>query len=161
MAFNSDIHPERSPEYYDYSSQELYFITLCTCQRMCLFGSIISDQMELNQWGQIVLSHWLDLPQHCALLQLDEWVVMPNHFHGIIVLPNSELIPEIIHGFKTRSSRQINQVRDEVGRSVWQRNDYKYPIRNAAELQQIRQCIQTNPLAWRSDRLHPANPSNW
>lgn len=163
MAFNSGFHRERSLESnaYDYSSHELYFITLCTCQRRCVFGSIVSGQVDLNQWGEIVQSHWLDLPQHCPWLQLDEWVVMPNHFHGIVVLSHSQSIPEIIHGFKARSSRHINQIRDEVGMPIWQRNDYRHPIRNATELQKIRHCIQTNPLAWRSDRLHPANLSNW
>ncbi|MFN6517217.1 MAG: transposase [Nostoc sp. CreGUA01] len=96
-------------------------------------------------------------------MQLDEFVIMPNHIHGIIQLTTSgeEALSEIIRSFKTSSARRINQLRDSRGISVWQRNYYEHIIRNDEALQKIREYIFNNPLSWEQDQLHPNNPSKW
>jgi REP element-mobilizing transposase RayT len=86
--YNPDKHHRRSIRLkgYDYTAAGAYFITICTHQRECLFGIIEDSEMRLNQLGQIVQFHWLNLPRHHSHVQLDEFIVMPNHFHGIIWL---------------------------------------------------------------------------
>ncbi len=90
MKYDPNKHHRRSIRLkgYDYSSPGAYFITICTHQRECLFGDIVDGEMQLNSLGQIVQGHWSKLPKHHSHLQLDEFVVMPNHIHGILILFN-------------------------------------------------------------------------
>ncbi len=71
---------------YDYSSEGAYFVTICTKNRECLFGEIRNGTVELSRAGQIVRNCWLEIPKHFGNVQLDEFVILPNHMHGIIVL---------------------------------------------------------------------------
>jgi putative transposase len=73
-------------KHYDYSQAGAYFITVCTHDRQCLFGEIQNGNMRLNQFGQMVADCWLDLPHHYPHIELHDYVVMPNHFHGIVVI---------------------------------------------------------------------------
>jgi putative transposase len=93
MKYNPEKHHRRSIRLqgYDYSSSGAYFITLCTHQRHCLLGEVIDDEIQLHEFGRIVRAHWLKLPNHHPHLQLDEFVVMPNHIHGILVLTNTSV----------------------------------------------------------------------
>lgn len=88
MKYDPDKHHRRSIRLkgYDYSSPGAYFITICTHHRQCLFGEIVDGEMRLNPFGQLVRSHWLKLPHHHAHVELDAWIVMPNHIHGILIL---------------------------------------------------------------------------
>jgi len=88
MPHNSNIHNRRSIRLkgYDYSSGGAYFITVCTQGRECLFGQIADGEMRMNDEGRIVAEEWLNTGQIRDNVQLDEWVVMPNHFHGIVVI---------------------------------------------------------------------------
>ncbi|MBD2462698.1 hypothetical protein H6G89_16785 [Oscillatoria sp. FACHB-1407] len=88
MKYNPDKHHRRSIRLkgYDYTSPGAYFITLCVHQRECLFGEVVNGEMQLNEWGKLVDAYWQRLPSHFANLELDVFVVMPNHFHGILVL---------------------------------------------------------------------------
>jgi len=71
---------------YDYASDGAYFITIVTHDREALFGSVVDGEMVLNDFGRIVESTWYDLVNHNANIGLDDFVVMPNHIHGIIVI---------------------------------------------------------------------------
>lgn len=88
MKYNSNKHHRRSTRLknYDYSTPGAYFITICTHQRECLFGEIVDGAMQLNRLGLVVAAHWKNLPKYHPRLKLDEFVVMPNHVHGIIFL---------------------------------------------------------------------------
>ncbi len=90
MKYDPDKHHRRSIRLkgYDYSSPGAYFITICTHQRECLFGNIVDSEMQLNPFGQIVQGHRSKLSRHHPHLHLDEFVVMPNHIHGILILSN-------------------------------------------------------------------------
>ncbi|MDX2244986.1 MAG: transposase [Leptolyngbyaceae cyanobacterium bins.302] len=88
MKYNPNQHHRRSIRLkgYDYASSGAYFITICSHQRQCLFGEIVDGEMQLSKFGEIVRSYWLNLPKYHPRLQLDAFVVMPNHIHGILVL---------------------------------------------------------------------------
>ena len=69
---------------YDYSQDGLYFITMCTHNHLCLFGKIFDGKMVLNDTGNIAKECWLNIPEHYPNTKLHEYVIMPNHVHGII-----------------------------------------------------------------------------
>ncbi|MDR0799264.1 MAG: transposase [Dysgonamonadaceae bacterium] len=86
MPFNPDIHHRRSIRLrdYDYSQAGLYFVTICVQKHECMFGKITDGEMILNEYGKTANDCWLDIPQHYPNVVLHEFVVMPNHVHGII-----------------------------------------------------------------------------
>jgi putative transposase len=96
-------------------------VTVCAHNRACVFGEIVNGEMRLNDAGRMVHAVWEDLPHHYAGIELDAFVVMPNHVHGIIFIvgagfkpaPTKYGLPEIVRGFKTFSSRRINESRGE------------------------------------------------
>jgi putative transposase len=176
MKYDPNKHHRRSIrlKHYDYASLGAYFVTICTYNRQCLFGQITDGKMVLNDAGREVEHCWNEIPAHFPHVALDEFVVMPNHVHGIIVItvgvrhavplpnpvqPKSEhfqkpiagSIPTIIRSFKSAVTKRINQTRKTPGVTLWQRNYYERIIRNENEMNTIRQYIINNPLNWRSD----------
>jgi REP element-mobilizing transposase RayT len=181
MPTSPDRHHRRSIRLagYDYSRPGAYFVTICTEDRECLFGEIIAGEMRLNDAGAIALAVWNDLPMHYAHVQLERFVIMPNHVHGIIILTDDVAVvgaglkpaptqsvptdaattgvrrhglPEIVRAFKTFSARRINELRGTPGVPVWQRNYYEHVVRTAESLERIRAYIETNPERWAWDR---------
>ena len=152
---------------YDYSQAGAYFITICTHNRECILGDIADGEIRLNRLGETVKMVLLDLTQHYRHVEIDEFVIMPNHIHIIIILneagckpaptPNRHGVPEIVRGFKTFSARHINQTRNTLGIPVWQRNYYEHIIRNDGDLNQTRKYITQNPLQWELDEENPQN----
>jgi len=90
MKHDPDLHHRRSIRLkgYDYSQAGLYFITICTQNRLCVFGEIKNGEMVLNEYGRIVKITWEWLKQQYEYIDLGKFIVMPNHFHGIIELHN-------------------------------------------------------------------------
>ena len=90
MNYNPDIHHRRSIRLreYDYSATGAYFVTICTQGRECLLGDIAGGVMYLNDTGRMVETWWQDVSEHFFNVVLDEFVVMPNHFHGIFMIQN-------------------------------------------------------------------------
>ena len=130
---------------YDYSRVGAYFITICAVDRKCLFGQIGADEMRLNQIGSVVASCWGEIPKHFRVT-LDEFVVMPNRLHGILLLAgHARPLPVIVGSFKPAVSRQ-------AGFSVWQRSYWDRIIRSEAALNRARRYIEENPLRWSTDR---------
>jgi len=166
--------PTRLPD-YDYAQPGAYFVTIVTEGRMELFGHIHNNIMCLNIPGGIVWQVWDDLPSHYNNVQLDAFVVMPNHVHGIIFLTESPDVgeglspsptddgrkthglPEIVGQLKSYSSRRTNQYRKTPGMTVWQRSFHDRIIRNDRELSATREYIAYNPLVWALDAENPAN----
>jgi len=176
MRYDPQKHHRRSIRLkgYDYSQAGAYFITICTKDRACLFGEVVDGEMRLNALGQIVQDVWHDLPNHVNVV-LDAFVVMPNHVHGIVIIPDDTVVvvgagsepaptttrhglPEIVRQFKTFSARRINELRGTPGLPVWQRNYYEHIIRNEESLHRIRAYIANNPLKWALDRENPVWP---
>ena len=92
MKFDPEIHHRRSIRLanYDYSKAGFYFITLCTYQKQYLFGEIIHDEMKLNQIGRVVKEELLKSLSIRKEIELDEWIIMPNHLHGIMVINHND-----------------------------------------------------------------------
>ena len=101
---------------FDYAKPGNYFITICTKDREPLFGEIIDGKIKLSESGKIVSDCWSDLPNHYPNIILDEFIVMPNHIHGIIIIRNrtdnnlNHGLSEFIRAFKSFSSRRINKL---------------------------------------------------
>ncbi len=164
MPFNPDIHKRKSIRLrgYDYSQNGAYFVTICTHNRECLFGNIANGKMQLNDTGKTIERVWNELPNHYANIKLDQSIIMPNHLHGIVVIGRGEacLAPtlgNIIGSFKSAATKQINIMRNHPGQKLWQRNYYEHIIRNEVDLNRVQQYINSNPLTWDLDSLHPNN----
>jgi len=71
---------------YDYTQAGAYFVTICVEHRECLFGEIADGDVRLSKCGQIVQTHWENIPHHFPNVELDAFVIMPNHLHGIVVI---------------------------------------------------------------------------
>lgn len=86
MKSNHEKHGRRSIRLpgYDYSQAGAYFVTICAHERRRLFGEIVNDEMQLNEFGLVVEQCWLEIPNHFSTADIDYYVVMPNHFHGIL-----------------------------------------------------------------------------
>lgn len=76
-------------KYWDYSSNGIYYITICTRDRECFLGNIINGKMQLSKIGQIISNEWIKTEQMRTYVQLDKFIVMPNHLHGIIIIQHN------------------------------------------------------------------------
>jgi len=165
---------------YDYAQEGAYFITICTHKNKCTLGRIVGDDIILNDYGRIVLREWNRSSVMRAEIELDAFIIMPNHVHGIVFIhpvgargraPGSaqpdqsgqSLLPgvpkrslsSLILGFKTSVTTQINRLRVTPGKPFWQRNYYEHIIRNEESLYQCRIYIEQNPLKWAIDNENP------
>jgi putative transposase len=159
---------------YDYSQAGAYFVTICTQNKQCLFGDIVEETVRLNPAGQMIEKWWKELETKFPSIETDLSVIMPNHFHGIIVLVAADLrvcqngrdthagvsLPKVVQWFKTMTTNEyIRGVKESkwppFSRRVWQSNYYDHIIRNEPELNRIRQYIINNPLKWHLDRENP------
>lgn len=173
MTSNLTTHRRKSIRLqgYDYSQAGLYFITLCTHDRVPLFGEIVDRTMVLNTAGRIVEKCWCAIPDHFPRVTLDEFVIMPNHVHGIITVGANNHLPlqsneiyrqlqhgtfrtigSIVRGFKIGVTRWFRANTDI--HAVWQRNYYEHIIRDEAAYLKIAEYIQTNPQRWEEDTYH-------
>jgi REP element-mobilizing transposase RayT len=166
---------------HDCSQPGKYFVTMCTKDQEPLFGAIENGKMRVNGAGRIAVKCWEEMPKHFRVIQLDEFVVMPDHLHGIVVIvsrnwrtnasmlggaiqesPRPEqdncamrrrmLLPMMIGRFKQNSAKQINIVRGTPGIPVWQRGYFDHIIRDNESLARIRDHIIKNPRCWEMHR---------
>ncbi|MEB3180485.1 MAG: transposase [Nostocaceae cyanobacterium] len=88
VKYDPDIHHRRSIRLrgYDYSQENAYFVTICTQHRECCLGDVINSEMKFTIRGKITHQLWLQITHHFPNVELDEFIVMPNHIHGIIVI---------------------------------------------------------------------------
>ncbi len=125
--------------------------------------------MSLNHTGQLVAEAWEWPAVQYPYVALDEYVIMPNHLHGLIAITDhgrggSRTAPmsvgrkplgRLIGAFKTVTSKRVNLARNTLGQPVWQRNYYEHVVRNDESLTRIRQYILDNPARWPFDRENP------
>ena len=145
-------------------------------ERACVFGEIIDGVMHLNDMGRIVQNEWLHTSKVRPNIELDEFVVMPNHIHGIIVIhacehtdeqkgshnkpvekfgkPTTNSIPTVMRLFKATTTKQINDAMNNRGAKIWQRNYYEHIIRNQQSFETISNYILNNPAKWDNDKLN-------
>jgi putative transposase len=160
MKFDPRIHHRRSIRFqgYDYSQSGAYFVTICTNNRELLLT---------NDTIHVVQSTWTELPNRFTNLLLDEFIIMPNHVHGILLLTCEPDPPDIrrtgptlatvVGAFKSISAIAVNRVLGRRGMPFWQRNYYEHIIRSEEKLNQIRRYMRDNPAKWAED---PNNPEN-
>jgi putative transposase len=167
---------------YDYALAGAYFVTIVTRERQCLFGDIVDDQTRLNLWGKIAQDEWQKSAQIRKEIELDIFIVMPNHIHGIIVItdatgratgrsplqsgPTKRSLGAFVDGFKSAITKRIGELRGLPRTAVWQRNYYEHVIRNEESLHRIRQYIGDNPARWEFDRenllaMQPESADAW
>ena len=94
---------------YDYSQNGYYFVTICTKNREAWFGKIESDKMILNMFGEITKNFWVEIPKHFKNVSLDEFIVMPNHIHGIVIIVGNAYMRSLQDRTKMLLSRIIQQ----------------------------------------------------
>jgi len=160
---------------YDYSSNGFYFITICTKDKKNYFGEIINDKICLSEIGTIAKTHWFQIPKHFSFVTMDEFVVMPNHVHGIVIInnkglnkkqyhvetqniaslqekntfgPQSNNLASIIRGYKAsvKAYATINQINFS-----WQSRFYDHIIRSERSFFSICEYIRNNPRNWGED----------
>lgn len=166
---------------YDYSQEGAYFITICTHKDRCILGRIVGEDMILNDFGRIVLREWNRSSSIRTEIELDAFIIMPNHIHGIVFIhpvgacgctpeaecPDKSGVPippgvpkrslsSFVLGFKTAVTIQINTLRRTPGKPFWQRNFHEHVIREEGTLYQCRTYIEQNPLKWTIDKENPA-----
>lgn len=155
-------------EHYDYSQDGYYFVTVCVNKFQRLFGEIVDEKVVLSEEGKIVKKCWLEIPDHFDNVFLDEFVIMPNHVHGIVIIKQNfvtnvgdadlrplqdrskMLLSKVIHGYKSSVTRIIRKQLNNC-EFQWQRSFYDHVIRNEKGLEKIREYIQSNPLNWEMD----------
>ncbi len=168
MASESETPRRRSIRLpgYDYAEPGAYFVTICTRKRECVLGRAHAETVVLSRAGKIVASAWQGLRARFPHLDLDAFIIMPNHVHGVVVL--GELVPgglrptarnraptlgEVVRTFKAVSTRLIRSTHRPT--FAWQRNYYEHVIRNEMALRAIRLYVESNPLLWSLDGDNP------
>jgi len=183
MKYNPVIHNRKSIRLkgFDYSQNGAYFITIVTQNREEIFGNIDNAKMMLNIFGETIIKWVGELEIKYSDVVIDEYCVMPNHFHAIIILvgagfprpmenktvqegqgdpapttnttknQSKTTIGNIMGFFKYQTSKEINILRDKQGISLWQRNYYDRIIRDEKELESVRAYIKNNPLKLEKD----------
>ena len=173
--FNPKYHHRRSIRLkeYDYSEPNWYYVTICSYDKKNIFGKIQRSKMILNKFGKIVEEEWLKIKEIRKNIDLDYYVIMPNHFHGIIIIesrdtaccvPTDEYrtfrkmqpgsLGAIIRSFKSAVTKRINEIRNNPGSPVWQRNYYEHILRNEMDLYFTRRYIELNPFKWELDEYY-------
>jgi len=169
---------------WDYAGAGAYFVTICTKDRAPFFGDVVDGDVILSPIGQIVADEWQKTPQIRPYVSLDEWVVMPNHLHGIIIITPVET-PR--RGVSTTTSPPtpddptpnpksrlragslgaiVGQIKSTCTKRIWaagftdfawQTRFYDHIVRDEPSLQRIREYIAGNPARWGKDRNNPPN----
>jgi REP element-mobilizing transposase RayT len=145
---------------YDYSQDNLYFVTICVKDMVCTFGNVENQQMILNDYGEIVKKQWFWLADQYSYINLHAFVVMPNHIHGIVeikrnnaVIENQKIksLSQIIGALKTTASKQIHL--SGKPNFVWHRSFHDHIIRSEEAFEKISNYIENNPMKWKGDKF--------
>jgi len=169
---------------YDYAKAGAYYVTVCTINRECLFGRIECDKSVLSPFGEIAESEWRRTREIRRNVEVDEFIVMPNHIHDILFIdesagatrcvaparigsafthddggrPHGPVIGSIgliIGQYKSIVTKRINQLRNSRNAPVWQRNYYEHVVRDEKDLNDIRDYIRNNAFKWSDDHENP------
>jgi REP element-mobilizing transposase RayT len=165
---------------YDYSSIGSYFITICTHNREYFFGEIENKKFEFSPIGAIAYIFWNEIPRHFPQVRLGEFVIMPNHIHGIIEIVNDDFVGSR-HGMSLQNHQNkfgktipgsisaiIGQFKSAVTRwcnkngfnFAWQSRFYDNVIRSHVDYERIENYILNNVAYWEQDKFSNDIPSN-
>ena len=147
---------------YDYSRGGVYFVTVCQQSRAYLFGEIVEGELRLTPAGEMVRVWWERLPEKFPALEIDHFVVMPNHFHGIVLLEGGQTgLSTAMQWFKAMTTNAYIRGVKEQGwtpfeKRLWQRSFHDHIIRDERGLEMIRGYVLTNPARWEADTFYLA-----
>jgi REP element-mobilizing transposase RayT len=166
---------------WNYGSNALYFVTICTKNREYYFGDVLNGEMQLSEIGLIANKYWLEIPEHFPFVKIHEHVIMPNHVHGIIEIcktdkhnvddnddvdaqniahqrhyknkfgPQSNNLASIVRGYKTGVTVYARKNNLNFN---WQPNYHDAIIRNDKSYSTIANYIMNNPKKWQEDRFY-------
>lgn len=161
---------------WDYTSDGVYFITMCTKNQIHYFGSISNGKMELSEIGILADVFWYEIKNHAKNIELDEFIVMPNHIHGILILDGNDTakalerdtakaclsrtrfqnqgknsVSSIIGSYKSAVSKHAHRLGFEF---EWHGRFYDHIIRDQESFERIRNYIIQNPAKWNNDKFH-------
>lgn len=178
MKFDPQKHHRRSIRLqgYDYTQNGAYYLTIVTYHRQHHFGEVVNGAMQLNELGKIAYEEWFKTAQLRPYVTLfeDDFVVMPNHVHGIIWIetefvgaphrdaptgdkiekfgkPVAGSIPTIVRAYKSAATYAINKLQNQRGAVLWQANYYEHIIRDEQDYQAKHDYILSNPMNWDKD----------
>lgn len=169
--------PSARLQSWDYGSNGAYFITICTQNREHYFGEIINHEMHLNEIGKLAEQYWIEIPNHFPFVELGNFVVMPNHVHGIVIInkmndnvemlqcnvstdknnqmalisPKPGTIPTIIRSYKSIVTKMSRNIHADFG---WQSRFHDHIIRNTQSFENIQNYILENPNKWDNDEFN-------
>jgi REP element-mobilizing transposase RayT len=173
MPYDPDIHHRRSIRLpcWDYAREAIYFVTVCTNRRRTILGRIGHGRMFRSPLGRIACDSWEWLGDQYRRVEIGDFVVMPNHVHGLIGLetddeggsraaPTSAVrgrkpLGQLVGAFKTVSSKRMRAIEPALPSRVWQRGYYERVVRNEHELEAITAYIAANPQRWSHDAENP------
>ncbi len=167
---------------WDYSRNGYYFITICTQERRHYFGEIVDNKMNLSEIGKIVHKYWFEIPKHFSFVELDEFQIMPNHVHGILIINNvvsyvekrhclfstadtnikinrfqnqgKHTISSIVGSYKSICTKMIHKTNATFG---WQPGFYDNIIRTKKSFHYVQEYIKDNQTNWATDRNNLKN----
>jgi len=145
-----------------YQQPFFYFVTICTENFTCYFGEVKNYEMHLNDIGKMVKEQWLNLPKRYPTLELDKFVVMPNHLHGILNSDEKVNIHEVMKSFKSLTTNcYIGNVKTHdwprFNKHIWEESYYDHIILNEADYERIWTYIDNNPGKWEFEKHQPGN----
>ncbi len=159
---------------YDYSQNGSYFITICSHNKECIFGTISDETINLSPYGQIAFDEIIitNKKRESDNIAIEKFVIMPNHLHMIISInsnfsnaeksnlfskPIKNSIATIVGGYKPAVTRKINELESEnliLPPKIWQPRFYEHVIRNEESHKEIWQYIENNIINWEQDRFY-------
>ncbi|MBR5284315.1 MAG: transposase [Clostridia bacterium] len=154
--------PKRKPNRlsgFDYSTSGAYFVTICTQNRRCILSKIVGDGFPVPKVpGEIAARMIEEIPKRFIGVSVEQFVIMPNHIHMILVMENMEelvkttpVLGEVVAWYKYNTTRQINLKQGTVGQRVFQRSYHDHVIRNEKDHRKIWTYIECNPMLWAED----------
>ena len=147
---------------FDYAEARSYFVTIVVVDRRCLFGEVTQGRMSPSHAGEMVVSHWQALAVRFSGLEVEPFVVMPNHLHGLVStvgMSSPPVLGSIVGAFKSITARAYRAGADEgrwppMPNGLWQRGYFDHIIRDETDAAHAMEYIANNPANWRTDRYN-------
>jgi REP element-mobilizing transposase RayT len=167
--------PSARLQTWDYSSDGVYFITICTKNMLHYFGRVIDQKMELNEIGKLAAQYWAEIPNHFSFVEMGSFVVMPNHMHGTLIInkaginashlnpdktpgqqrfrnPESGSVSSIVGSYKSIVTKQVRLLFH--AEFAWQPRFHDHIVRNPESFERIQNYIINNPAKWAEDKFY-------
>lgn len=182
MTSNLALRSRKSPRLkgWEYTRPGKYYVTIVTKFNVCWFGEVNDDEVQYSALGEIASNVWLQIPVHHKHLELDEFIVMPNHVHGILILSAQSAATDVQLNVRPASGgffSAISPKKDSLSVAIrtykatvtararesgfvdfgWHGRFHDHIIRNEQDHRRIVDYIRSNPRQWKSDEENPVN----